>query len=84
MAVGTHPLFKTAGFIEKIDRRNQFIAVILQQQGTVHQPHRATTTLPPALGSTDHLAPIEVDVVTTVAERTVDFSDGGIAAQFNE
>lgn len=32
-----------------------------------------------------HLAPIErVDVVTTVAERTVSFSDGGIAAQLDQ
>ena len=84
MAVGTNPLLQTAGFVEAIDRRDQFFAIVIQQQRTVHQPYRAATALPPALSRADHFAPVQVDVVTTVAECTFDFPDGGIAAQLDE
>ncbi|GBH14708.1 tRNA A37 threonylcarbamoyladenosine synthetase subunit TsaC/SUA5/YrdC [Pseudomonas syringae pv. actinidiae] len=70
MAVGTHPLFKLAEFIETIDRRHHLHTLVIQQQRSMSQHHRtrAALTLAPALGCSDHLAPFKIDVETPVTE----------------
>ncbi|KAF1020297.1 MAG: hypothetical protein GAK37_03597 [Pseudomonas sp.] len=84
MAVGAHSLRQATRLVEPVDRRNQLHTVVIAQQRPVHQPHRTPAALAPTLGSADHLAAVEVDVVAAVAEGAVDFAHRRIATQFGE
>ncbi|MNN36273.1 hypothetical protein D3C81_1501630 [compost metagenome] len=83
VAFSAHPLFEPTHLVEAVDRRDHRLSLVIDQHRTVHQSHRTLTalTLTPALGGTDHLASVQVDVEAAIAERSLDFTQGRCAAQ---
>ena len=86
VALGANSLLQATGFIETVNRSNHRLTLVIEQQSTVHQPYRTRTALAlaPALSRADHLAPVKVDVETSITERTLYFAQRRNAAQLIE